>query len=309
MSESNPPKPPAEELARQLKSSLAKRRPRPWMPAAAAIVVCAALLIVLVWWMYPRVPTPPLQIMALDGVFTPDETPKARAQLFAATPGEPAPRLRGFDIDFHEQLLFPKANAKPRQIIAPSDDTGQASVEWPVGAAALTEFFVRYVDTQRRRVSAVERGRLFVWPRDAPVLVVDADETLISAAPDEIAQATLNKAIDQGWHVIYLALNGANAHEFRQARGWIDRQDKLPKAPVVGRPQFSADASLESARLDVLKQMKLRFAGPMLAVVKTTEAARACRDLGLQTVLIGDADAPAEVLRVASWEEVPINRK
>ncbi len=309
MSEAKPPKPPVDELAKQLKSSLAKGRPRTWMPVTAAIVIGSALLVGLVWWMFPRVPTTPLQIMALDGVFTPDETPMARAQLLAPKADEPAPRLRGFDIDFHEQLLFPQANAQPRQVIAKSDDQGQASVEWPVGDAPVAEFFARYVDTERRRVSAAERGRLFVWRKDAPVLIVDADETLIADPPDVNAQAMLAKAGEDGWHVIYLALAGAQVRDFRIACGWIERQARLPKGPIVGRPHYSADNTLDSARRDVLKQMKTRFGGPLLAVVKTTAAAQACREFGLQTVLIGDAEAPAQVLRVASWADVPIKLK
>jgi hypothetical protein len=309
MSEPKPPKPPADELAQQLKSSLAKRRPRTWMPVTAAIVLCSALLGGLVWWMYPRVPTQPLQLMAFDGVCTPDEAPTARAQLLASKAEEPAPRLSGFEMKFHEPSLVPQANAKPRQVFARSDEKGQASVEWPVGDAAVTEFFVQYIDTQRRRVSAAERGRLFVWPKDAPVLLVDADETLLAAALDDKAQATLSKAEEESWHVIYLALAGANAHDFRQARSWLENQVKLPKGPVLGRLLYPAAGTLDSARRDVLKQMKSRFSGPLLAVVKTAEAAQACRDLGLQTVLIGDADAPARVLRVATWADVPIKLK
>ena len=117
-----------------------------------------------------------------------------------------------------------------------------------MGKASKTEFYVRYVDRERRRVSDADRGRLFVWAKNPPVLLVDADETLSAESLDEHAQATLNKAAEQGWHLIYLALAGANAHEFRQASGWIERQGRLPMGPVLGRPQYAADVSLESAR-------------------------------------------------------------
>lgn len=286
MSDEKPPKATVDELAKELKASLARRRPRTWKPVLAAIVVSSLILAGLWWWLYPRGRTTPLQIIALDDVFTLDETPTARAQLLVPLPSDAAPRLSGYIIAFNEQ-----GKAEPRQIIVKSDKKGAASVEWPVLGSSL-EFFVHYVDEERRQGSVAERGRLFVWPRDAPLLAVDADETLSADELDDQALATLKKAAEEGWHIVYLALTSTSAFEFRKARGWLDDQVKLPRGPILGRRHYPAEESLESARGDLLKQIKSRFKGPMFAVVKSTEAAQTCMEVGLPTIVIGDAKTP-----------------
>src|SRR5207302_10941296 len=100
-----------------------------------------------------------------------------------------------------------------------SDEHGQASAELPLKASA--EFLVLYVDPDQRQGSPQQRGRVFVWPKGAPLLIVDADETLIADQLDEQASTTLIQAKTQGWHIVYLALASREAHDFRTARAWI----------------------------------------------------------------------------------------
>ncbi len=292
MAESKPEH--AEALARQLKEALAHRRPSPWKAVLAALAISSLILAGLVWWLYPRARAASLEIVALDGVFTPDETPIARAQLFAPLEDEGTRQLGGHKIVFHELLAMP--GEKPRTVEVQSDEHGQAAVEWPTSNAESSEFFARYLSTEPRPKNVNDGGRLFVWPKNAPLLIVDADETLIAAKLDEQAATTLNKAAKEGWRIVYLTPAGTHGHEWRIARIWIQRQAKLPIGPVLGRRQFPRATSRSArSRRALLKSLR-RFEGPQLAVVKTPDAAQICKELGVRTILLGSwADVPAQL--------------
>src|ERR1700686_978512 len=116
MSDQKPPSPKSDELAKQLKDSLAQRRPRTWKPVLAALAASVLLLALLAWWRYPRPKPGPLQVMALDVVCNSEETPHARAQLFAGPDDKTLRGLSGQTIVFHEQPLLLKPGEKPREI-------------------------------------------------------------------------------------------------------------------------------------------------------------------------------------------------
>jgi hypothetical protein len=303
-------KPPADALAKQLKDSLARRRLRPWKLVLPAVLGCTSLLVLLTWWLYPRAKAASLQIVALDIVYTSNETPRACALLHAPSTDKEPRRLSGGTVVFREQRLMLQPNEKPREIVTTSDARGQASVEWPVAHPGLAEFLVLYIDTDERKGSPHELGRIFVWPKDAPLLLVDADETLIAAELDAQAAETLTTAAKEGWRIVYLSLASTQAHEFRTARGWIHKnQTKLPMGPVLGRKSFGDDVTVAQARRDVLQSLHSRFTGKMLALVKTAEAAQISREIGLPTILIGNAAAPAEVVQAPTWADVVVRLK
>ncbi len=291
MSNGTPAKPPADELAKDLKASLAKRRPRTWKPILAAIVLCSLAMAAMVYWLLPVKQTPPLQVIALDDVFTPDEKPSVRAQLLAPSSDEPAPRMRGHDVVFDDQMN--------RKIQVLSNDKGQAVAEWPLENTPVAAFFAQYIDAGRRQGSLKESGRLFIWPKDASILFVDADETLLADELDDKAPEALNKAAEDGWRIVYLALGKPKPHDFRKVHGWLDEQAKLPKGPILGRVHLQAQDSIDAGRREVLQGMKNRFKGPMLAIVKSADAADSCKDLGVRAIRIGEAATP-------TWGEVAV---
>jgi hypothetical protein len=269
----------------------------------ALVVVCSLILGGLTWWLFPRGRQASLQIVALDSVCTTDETPTAVAQLFV--PEEDSERrLGGHKIVFQEPFL---PGAQRREEILQSDDQGRASLAWPIGKADMGEFFTRYVDPGPRPANVNDGGRLFAWPKDAPLLILDADETLISEKLDDKAAKTLSKAAAGGWRIVYLTPTATTAHDWRTARTWIQRQPQLPIGPVLGRRAFPSDEKLPDARRALLKSLSA-FTGSRLAVMKDADAAQLCKELGMRTVLLGNAAAPAEVLQVASWADVPIKR-
>src|SRR5262249_36501556 len=208
-----------------------------------------------------------------DVVCVRDETPHVRAQLYAPPEDNAPRRLSGYTVVFRKPRLPLVVEPAPRQVVAKSDERGQASVEWQVDDD-LTAFDVLHIDPDPRRGSR-DDARIYVWPKNAPLLIVDADETLIGDELDKQAPETLTKAVNEGWHIVYLGLASAEPHEFRKARGWIEEHSKLPKAPVLGRSHFPA-ITIEQARHDVLKQLQRQFQGSMRAVVRSAESARVC---------------------------------
>ena len=304
MSNDKPSAPKADELAKQLKASLAQRRPRTWKPVLRTLAVSVLLLAGLAWWLYPRARSRPLQVIAFDAIFTPGETPRASAQLLTTMEEGTPNRWSGHTIVFQGPVA-----EKPREIVVVSDERGQATSDWPLGNAKSGEFFAKYINVPDRVYSLPDRGRIFVWPKDAPLLIVDADETLIGAELEEPASATLTKAEEEGWRIVYLAIASANAPDFRTARGWIEDHASLPIGPVLGRPYYPSDQTADQVRRDLLKNLQSRFGGPTLAVVKNTESARASKSSGFRTILIGDAELPPEVVRVQSWADLPVRLK
>jgi hypothetical protein len=258
--------------------------------------------------MYPRPQPPLLQALAFDVVCTSEETPEVRAQLVVAGDDPPPPRWSGYRFVFREPLM--PGGDPPRTVDAKSDDHGQAAVEWRLRKPESTIFQVTHVAPEQERASMPDEGRIFVWPKDAPLLIVDAEEALIAAELDAKASEALLKARKEGWQIVYLAPATAQAHDFRKARRWIsEKQAKLPIGPVLCRPQFATEQTIDDARRELLKSLQARFKGPLVAIVKSAEAAGVCKDAGVKTVMVGAGPAPAGVTHAPSWADLKLSVK
>ena len=308
MSETKPPGPDADKLARQLQESLARRRPTAWKPVLAVLSVCTLFLALFAFWLKPRPPAPLMPLVALDGLYTPDETPLARIQLFvAAEDAESAPSLRSQDVLFQGQgVEFVHQGGTASLVRMKTDSKGQTTAELPKSAGpALMDFQARHIDDSRGlKGAAPDSGQVFVWPKDAPLLIVDVDETLMAKELDAKAVATLKTAAEARWRIVYLSVAGAEAESFRQARDWLREQADLPAGPVLGRSQYPSQESAEQARIALLRSLNVRFTGPKNVVVKSAQAAETCAELRLRAIVIGDAKTSADVIRVTSWAEV-----
>ena len=296
--------PKADTLAKELKASLAQRRPRPWKIILAALVLSIAALGLFFWWMIPRPVNEPMQVVALDALVTTTEELEVQAQLLAP-PDEANPRpLGGHKVVFHEPPpIFAKA-APAREVEATSDVKGRAAAAWPTPRAAITDFQASSVDLNAKPARHTDQARIFVHEAHKPVLLIDADETLGTDAMIEKAAPKLAEAAKDGWQIVYLALAASNPADFRSARERIARQPKLPRGPVLGRFHALNVESAESARSELLQTIKKRFRGPLQALVGSAAAAQTAHGTGVPTLLIGNAPPPANVPRVAGWHEV-----
>lgn len=294
------PKPDVDALGKNLQASLAKRRPKTWKPVLAAVVIASMFLVAVWWWLRAPRRGEPLHVVAMDSLVSQGETPMARALLFPSPDDATSPRLRGRRLDFFEQLV-----AEPRKFVATSDANGHAEIEWPTGETEVSEFYVKHLDEDRRQGSLPMRGLIWVWPKKAPLLIVDADETLIDDDVNEEAIDALVQSNAAGWRIVYLTLASATAADYRRARSWIEGEPKLTRGPILGRAKFSAEESSESARRDLLNSLKARFEGPMIAIVKNAESIATCKEAGIRAIPIGDATDG----RTVKWADVPANLK
>jgi hypothetical protein len=299
MSEPKPPSPNAEVLARQLKESLARRRPQPWKPVLVVLALSTMVLAGLAYWLYPRPRPAPLQVMALDVICTSEETASVRARLLRPADDPVERSLQGHTLVFSSaRLALAKANDDPVEIIVKSDEHGTASAEWPMAKNAVADYLVHYVDRDKQ-INQRDPGRVFVWPRDARLLIVDADATFDGSTVDPQASASLLALAREKWHIVYLALATTQAHEFRKTRGWIGaNRGKLPVGPVLGRPHFADTELPADTRRAALDWLKQRFPGSHVAIAKNASAAQIAKDAGLRAIHVGPAPATA-------WKHVP----
>src|ERR1051325_6164485 len=185
MSESKTSADQAEKLAQRLQQSLAQRRPRPWKTVLLTLLIGGILVALLVWYFYPQ-RREVLQVVAFDAVFTSEQSPQASAQLLLPSEEESPRRLRGQTVVFQE--IWPRPGEKLREISQKSDDEGRAMISW-----TAAEFQVRYVNVQDRQQSLRDTGRIFIWPKEKAILLVDADALLSVEPLDEKVQATLQE--------------------------------------------------------------------------------------------------------------------
>lgn len=303
MSEANGPGPDADKLAKQLQAAMAKRRPTTWKPVLAVLGICTLLLVLLAWSLKPRPPLPLFPLVALDAVYTPDETPLARIQLFEPADTEVALNLGGREVLF-QGPEFVSAGGKT-MLRLKSDARGQASAELPKNPGpAIVDFKAQNIEDSRGlRLAVPDSAQVFIWPKDARLLIVDVEETLHGKGPDPRAIAALRKAGDADWRIVYLSVAGAQAEDYRHARNWLQEQG-FPVGPVLGRPQYPSPGSAEQVRDDLLRSLNDRFTGTKCFVIKSSQPAALGAELRLRTIVIGDAQAPAAVVRVPSWTEV-----
>jgi len=307
MSETKPPSAAAEKMAKELKGTLVQRRPRPWRAVLITLAICTLLLAALSWWFYPGPKLEPLQIVAMDEICSPDEKLSVRAQLYVVVPEETPRRMGGHTIVFLEPPPLLQPAGKTLEVIRTSDDQGQASSDWPVPKSPFAEFRVRHIDIAKGAQS-IDHARVFVCAKDAPLFLVDVDETLKADALDADAAKTLARAAEEGWQIGYLSVVGDKAVDYRKTRDWTIAQAKLPRGPVLGRAEFAGTQASEGARRELLKSLRTRFTGNIVAIVKSADAALASKEAGLPTFQLG-AEPIAGVVGVASWVDVPVRLK
>jgi hypothetical protein len=315
------PSKPEDELTKQLRAAVRKRRP--WTLRGRLVVLAVVLVPIawFVWLIFPEPAPPRVTVIACDQVGLSGQDVDVTAWLETADQTENRVRLGGYPLLFEEGQTPPPADKEPRQIATVSGDGGEASSTWRFPAdRSLAEVLVRYEGDRRRR-AANDRARVFLWPAQTSLLVVDVQEALtredsagwrttnildIPARPGAIK--ALHTARAAGFQIVYLATQAERPLFYRKMRGWVGNalttKEPVPLGPVLGRPTYGPEATESAGREAVLRRLKETFHGPIVAVVGSSEAAAVCQALAVSAILLGDADAPPEVIRVKSWEAV-----
>lgn len=311
---------PEDELTRRLRESA--RRKRPWSLAVllAALLVIFGPLGLLVWWTWPEADPPRLVIVACDQLARPGEETTLRA--FLEPIGGPGRKidLSGYDVVFEEKLNLPVAGKEPRRERATSQADGSSAVSWQAPKnSATADVAARYLGDKKRR-GAEDRARLYGWPAETPLLLVDVASTLspepaesweekniLDIPPLPGAGKALQEAAQLKFKVIYLAVPARSPLVYRKYRGWVMNQSMgkniFPAGPVLGKSSYNQEES--AAREAILRGLKDGFTGRMIAVVGTGRAAAVCRAVGVLTILLGPEAAPEDVVRLPSLGDLP----
>jgi hypothetical protein len=291
-----------EKTITQLRASL--RRSRPW-----TLPSCLLLLLLLgggvgllIWWMSPRSGGTALTVAAFDQVVVEGEKPTCRAK---AEPLEAGGTVEGRDLTFEVRGAGPGgAVAKAR---TGADGVASVTLTFPVTRRA--EFRVRHVFEDRQR-EAVDRARVFAFPREAKVLLVDVGT--LTTAGEKIyrtdfveapllagAAGALHAARGRKWSVVYLALGTVDGATYRRLRNWVERSAVLgdagiPDGPVLG--QLSApDAGEGPLPPGVLRLLK-GFKGPLVLLSRDPGRLEAARAAAIEPLAVGQGER--------AWDEV-----
>jgi hypothetical protein len=310
--------PQAEALARKLQEKLKRERPRwyRWVPLVAVTLFGALALFA--WLIYPEPDAPRLTVTACDALGVTGEPALVRAVLEPQEADAEFDQYRGLEVVFWEEPDGGMDAAPRQKSVADEHGVATATLE-PRDGTALP-FHARHLDV-RKKYDTKDRAFAYALAKDAPLLVVDVEETLADIEPDEWsttnpigisvragAAAALSHAAAKGIRVVYLAGHGSRAKDYRRVRGWVEIKgtgsEALPRGPVLGRLDFTAGA-LDDARQALLSDLRERFEGPITAVVRTAEAAEQCLQLKMRPIAMGGGDFPEGVVRIKSWAELP----
>ncbi len=319
------PKDPDPLLA-LARAAARKGRKRSVVPALIAGAVLIALLAVVLWFTWPTPDPPQLFVVAFDEAAGPVEEATLRARL-EPVGGPEDVDLAGRDLFFAESVLGGSGRKKDGQQLqarATTDADGMAAVTWRFPMSDQPAPFVVRYPGDRRHPAARDMARVFTWPADARLLVVEARHALldvdearfrkanpIALQPVPGAAAALQKARAKNYHVVYLAVAPERPADYARLRGWLQRPAArggplFPDGPALGRPDYGDECDEAAARRAVLGRLKKRFRGPLVGIVNRPADARAFREAGLTTFLVGEpAKAPRHVRAIKSWDELP----
>jgi hypothetical protein len=296
---SETPKIPDEEITAKLRS--AARRRRPWTVGSAllALLVFGVPPALLAWWFWPR-PHPPAMIVTGFDHFA--ITGKAVMLRAGTEPAELSDkRWGGLDLFFEE--ISAEGAGTGEAVKVRTDENGFAAIKWrPKAAASVTEIEVRYLDEGTKPVRFdVARCRIFSWPAESRVLIVDVQPTLKKATDWPQVAKALADAQKEGWQVVYLATSASEPTMYRKLRDWMiekmgSEAESLPLGPVLAREKMLAGEPDVSARKNVLAMIKNEFSGPVLYL-------SAEGGLKLQSVA-KDGGFGGDPLPVQDWEKL-----
>jgi hypothetical protein len=309
-------KKPLDALLVLAKASFGDRRRRSPARIAVTTLLFALPLAVLIYLLWPGPEQPPLLLAAFDQVALTGETIALSACVESLSEERTKAGLAGRDLYFHE------LQADWRERLATNRD-GMATVRrsFPIAGAAV-EIMVRYPGDGRRIPPGQAKARVFVWPPETAVLMVDAERTLadldaaswwnksnLDIRPRPSAVASL-RAARAKYRIGYLSVGADRPSRYNKLRAWLERgwapeHEQLPDGPVLSRACRSPEEGPAEFLREFVKDFNRRFRGPLVAVTGNGQNADLFHEAGWRTYLMNDAgDGPAGVTVIKSWAEL-----
>jgi hypothetical protein len=258
------------------------------------------------WW-WPFGKQYDVKLTAFDQLALPGETVQLRAKL------EHQGKL-GINPDLHGYPLRIRCPPLIDQEVKTGKD-GMATVELKAPAEAKTyPIQVTFPGSDHHR-PAEAAARLFVWPKDARILITDVDMTVsnlaelrvpftanarIPALPGAVEALT---ELSKTYRIIYLsARDDALCHK---SCCWLCERG-FPEGPFVCR-DFRLGSKQEAFKRELITELKKRFPGIAVGVGDKPSDASAYLKNDLQAFLIAPRDRSKlakEAIVVTSWQEV-----
>jgi len=262
---SKPPAPAVDALTQRLRATMLKDRSRFRRHLIILLALVALTAGGVVWWIYRQTSLPPLTVVAFDNLCVPSEEFTVNACV-EAIEGEPMPGyLGGLEIVFTD--LAGSAPVKAR-----TQGPGQATAQMKWNAFADQAPFLVRLPGNRRMSTSEDRARIVFLARGEKIILVDvhdlpADATIDFAtsdlnqiAVDSLRAGKLQMLRKRGHQIVYLALKGERALDYRVARRWIEsRQQLLPSGPVLGRPTYHEHQTEDDARRQIISELSSRY--------------------------------------------------
>ena len=176
----------------------------------------------------------------------------------------------------------------------------------PAGGAT-EEVVVRCPGTEDRRGAPETTLKVFVWPADSKLLLVDAEHSLADGEaakessafepdlqPLAAAFTTLQAAAGK-CQIVYFTAEATRPLDYLKLRSWLRRawlpQEQFPEGPLVKSSQLAS--------------LKLRFPSSLVAVTSNVSRAEVLHAAGFKTYFVGDGtNLPEGVIAVKSWSDL-----
>ena len=131
---------------------------------------------------------------------------------------------------------------------------------------------VRYIDeSQRPPWSSRDQGRIFVWPEDARILVLEIEPQLKNPADWPTVAEALTAAAERGWHIVYLGVGPDRPTVYQKLRTLAKQlttadRGKAPEGPVLARKNFFPPPAKNGPGdvHEVLADLRRDFRGPVV---------------------------------------------
>jgi hypothetical protein len=295
---------PETALAQARSRQRQERRSVSYLIAIAIIVLGIGLIALFVWPEEPVYVT----LTAYDVAVAPDQTAELRARVEPEKPGQNRD-LGGLDVRF--QI----AATQTLQDVA-TDTGGSARIEWhaPKAVGKTIEFMVRHQHKENPKRAVRNEGRIFIWPADARLLVVDVDHALTAGTDANSPQlrpgaAEALRALGSRHKIVYLSANALEPSIYKNLRAWLRQASAngkpiLPEGALLGPSVPLSEADRDLFLMGEIERLKKSFTGPVAAIVGRPVDAKMMQDAGWKAVLLGNGIDAEGAIHVGEWKDV-----
>jgi len=250
-----------------------------------------------------------VKLSAYDLLGLPGEAAEVRAKLEHDGPSGLNPDMKGYPLHFAGPAVA------ERDVLTDGEGVSAASGRFPDRPGEVGRVRVRFPGSRSHR-AAETTARLFAWPADSRILIVDIDHTIsdlpqrdvpftdIARIPATRGSVDALTTLAGEYRIVYLTAR--NDALFNQSRAWLEATG-FPDGPLMTRDYLPWE-SREGHKRRALALLKGRYPNLIAGFSDTAGDARAYLANGMRAIAIDPAGSgrfPAGAIAVRSWSEVP----